>query len=182
MQHSGMVASMRPPGTPEQLQKRREYAIELLKGGQSPGAVARAVGANRSSVWRWHRCFEEAGQAGLSAKAIAGRPPLLETDQRQRLIEILLAGPVAAGYRTELWTLNRITKLIKQKFGVAYHPGHVWRVLGQLGWSCQKPERRALQRDEDAIAHWKRYVWPQVKKRRNAWAHTLFFSMKVAFC
>jgi hypothetical protein len=55
-------------------------------------------------------------------------------------------------------------------------------LLGQLGWSCQKPERRALQRDEEAIAHWKRYVWPQVKKRPNDWAHTLFFSMKVAFC
>jgi hypothetical protein len=74
-----------------------------------------------------------------------------------------------------LWTLARIARLIKQHFGIRYHPGHVWKLLRKLGWSCQKPERRALQRDEAAIAHWKRYLWPHIRRRANALGAWLVF-------
>jgi hypothetical protein len=79
------------------------------------------------------------------------------------------------GYKTDLWTLDRIARVIKQRFYIAYHPGHVWKILRALGWSCQKPERRAMQRDEAAIVHWKRYVWPQIRRRaEQLGAHLVF--------
>ena len=81
----------------------------------------------------------------------------------------LTRGALRAGYRTDLWTLPRVTELIHQEFGVRYHPAHVWKVLTALGWSGQKPERRAVERDEAAIARWKQEAWPRVKKRRSTW-------------
>ena len=87
----------------------------------------------------------------------------------ERLAARLLKGPLAAGYRTDLWTLKRVAQLIHQQFRVRYHPCHVWKLLTSLGWTCQKPERRALQRDDAAIARWKRTRWPHIKKRRATW-------------
>jgi transposase len=162
---------MRPQGTPQQLQKRREHAIRLWRDGKRPALIARALSASRSSVSRWIQTYACEGGDGLEAKPIPGRPSHLSSKQRPKLEQLLLKGPLAAGYKTDLWTLNRIAKLIKHHFKVVYHPGHVWKVLQHLGWSCQKPERRATQRNEAAIAHWKRYKWPQIKKKQNAWAH-----------
>ncbi len=162
---------MRPQGTPQQLQKRRELAIRLWKKGKIPASIARTLSASRSSVRRWLQTFECEGTRGLQAKPIPGRPPQLSSKQKQKLERLLIKGPLAAGYKTDLWTLQRIARLITRHFGIKYHPAHVWKVLQQLGWSCQKPERRATQRDEAAIAHWKRYTWPQIKKKQNAWAH-----------
>jgi len=138
--------------------------MQLLESGQSPAAVARAVVAHRSSVIRWQRAYRKHGPSALTAKPIPGCPPRLSAKQQGQLVQRLLKGPLAAGYQTELWTLKRIAKLVKTRFGVHYHPCHLWKILDQLGWSCQKPERRPLQRDEEAIAHWKRYAWPQIKK------------------
>jgi transposase len=81
------------------------------------------------------------------------------------LLEILLKGAVAWGFPNELWTLKRIGRVILKEFGVEYHPGHIWKVLKMAGWSCQIPERRAVQRDEDKIAHWKRYKGPATRNR-----------------
>jgi transposase len=105
----------------------------------------------------------------LRPQPTPGRPPKLSTSQKKRLTTVLLKGPLAAGYRTDLWTLKRVAQMIRRQFGVAYHPCHVWKLLTSLGWSCQKPERRALQRDDAAIAHWKRSRWPHIKKRRPTW-------------
>jgi hypothetical protein len=77
---------------------------------------------------------------------------------------VLLAGAVASGFPTELWTLARIATVIRRTFHQRYHPSGVWWVLQRMGWSCQKPERRATQRDEAQIARWRRYRWPQLKK------------------
>ncbi len=171
MEQRVILGHMRPQGTPQQLEKRREHAMRLWKNGKIPASIARALSASRSSVSRWIHVFEREGTRGLAAQPIPGRPPQLSAKQKQKLEQLLRKGPLVAGYKTDLWTLKRIAKLIKRHFGVKYHPAHVWKVLQQLGWSCQKPERRATQRDEAAIAHWKRYKWPQIKKKRNAWAH-----------
>jgi transposase len=166
---------MRPPGTPHQLQKRRELAIRLLKAGKTAAAVARAVIASRSSILRWQRIYQRHGKWGLQAKPIPGRPARLSAKQKIKLQRLVLKGPIAAGYKTDLWTLSRIAQLIRRHFGVTYHPCHIWKILNALGWSCQKPERRALQRDEAAIAHWKRYVWPQIKSKADRLgAHLVF--------
>jgi transposase len=84
-------------------------------------------------------------------------------------VKLLTRGPLHAGYQTDLWTLPRVTALIQQEFGVGYHPAHVWKVLTALRWSCQKRERRAVERDEAAIRRWTQGAWPRIKKRRSAW-------------
>lgn len=158
---------MRPPGTPAQLEKRRRYAIQLLESGRSQAAVARQVGAAESSVSRWWKAYQRAGPSALQAKPAPGRPPLLSARQKEKLVVLLVKGARRAGHRTELWTLPRVAELIHQHFGVRHHPGHVWRILTALKWSAQKPERRAVERDEPAIERWKRQDWPRIKKRRR---------------
>jgi transposase len=81
---------------------------------------------------------------------------------------LLLKGPMAHGYRTNLWTTARIAKLVESQFGVRYHPDHIGRLLHSLGRTPQKPERRALERDEDEIERWKQEDCPRVKKRCKA--------------
>lgn len=160
---------MRPPGKPEQLEKRRRQAVRLSKTGKNLPAIARALSASVSSVFRWLQAYREKGARGLKPRPTPGRPPMLTQDQKKQLVQVLLNGPLAAGYRTDLWTLNRVAKAIDQQFGVQYHPSHVWKLLVGLGWSCQKPERRALPRNEEEIAHGKRDRWPHRKKRRKTW-------------
>jgi transposase len=173
---------MRPLGTVEQLESRRRRAVHLFKTVRNYSAVGRMVGAAASSVLRWVQVYQTDGRVGLDAHRAPGRPPRLSPHQKKRLVRLLLQGPRVLGYRTELWTLKRMARLIRCKFQVPYHPGHVWKLLTQLGWSCQKPERRALPRDEKTIAHWKRYVWPQIKKKLGADGHTWFSLTKAAFC
>ena len=157
---------MRPPGSPSQLERRRRRALQLLKRGLTLSAVAERADCSHSSVIRWREAYQRAGSQGLAAKPPSpGRPPKLSTLQKRRLVSRLLRGPLACGYRTDLWTTRRVAEVIRQTFEVRYHPNAIWRVLRGLGWSCQKPQRRALQRNEAAIAHWKRYRWPHIKKR-----------------
>ena len=161
---------MRPHGSQEELEKRRRRAIELLKEGKTTlSAVARSVGASKSSVFRWYQEYQEGGSKALRSKVIPGRPPRLSQKEKKKLAALLLSGPLGAGYRTDLWTLKRIAQTIHKHFGIRYHPNHVWRVLQGMGWSCQKPERRALQRNEKEIVHWKVYRWPRIKKSRKTW-------------
>jgi transposase len=160
---------MRPSGTPKQLEKRRRRAVQLLKSDQTLSTVARQVGAAVSSVFRWWEAYRRMGRRGLDAKPAPGRPSRLSAAEKRQLVKLLIRGALRAGYRTDLWTLPRVTELIHQKFGVRYHPAHVWKVLTALGWSCQRPERRAVERDEAAIARWTRDEWPRIKKRRSAW-------------
>lgn len=104
----------------------------------------------------------------MKAKPAPGRPSKLTARQRQRLPRLLLRGAAAWGFETDLWTTTRIATVVKRAFGVRLHRAHVGRVLSGLGWSCQKPERRAVERDEAAIARWKRYRWREIKKKRSA--------------
>jgi len=158
---------MRPSGTSEQLETRRRRAVALLHAGTSYREVARQVGVSPSSVVRWEQAYRRDKRKGLRARPIPGRPCRLSSVQQGQLKAVLLRGAGAAGYATELWTLKRIGQVIRKRFGVRYSPVGVWALLRHgLGWSWQKPERRALQRDEAAIAQWKRDEWPRIKKRR----------------
>ena len=156
---------MRPKGSAAELEQRRRQAISLLGQGLKAIQVAQALGASPASVTRWRQAYEKQGQAGLSARPHPGRRPKLTARQRERLGKLLLQGPAAHGYRTELWTLARVAEVIAVTFGVPYHPSQVWRILRAMGWTCQKPERRARERDEEAIARWRRVDWPNIKKR-----------------
>lgn len=163
---------MRPKGSAAVLEARRRRALGLLKQDVSLNAVARRLGCAASSVMRWRDAVAAHGPQGLAVQASPGRPPKLTAAQQRRLVSVLVAGPLAAGYQTDLWTTARIAAVIQTRFGVSYHPDHVGRLLHQLGWTPQKPERRALQRDEAAIARWKTRDWPRVKKTPRGWART----------
>jgi len=146
------------------LERRRKRAVALLSQGLSVREVARRVKASSSSVCQWRAAYAKKGLAGLAPKPVPGRPPKLAPQRLARLWKILLNGARNYGFPNELWTLKRIAQVIRKEFGVRYHPSHVWKILRAKRWSCQVPERRALQRNERRIAHWKRYQWPAIKK------------------
>ena len=155
---------MRPHGSPAQLERRRLQALGLLQQGLAPVDVARRLGVDRRSVRRWKAAARHGGPARLKAIPATGRPPKLDGRARQRLARHLLRGAQAAGFPTDLWTCPRVATLIHREFGVRYHVDHVGRLLRALGWSPQKPERRARERDEPAIRRWLRTEWPRIKK------------------
>lgn len=161
---------MRPHGTPKQLQTRRERAIALLQSGKTYQSIAATLNSSISSIVRWAQAHRKGGMKALQPKTSPGRPPLLTLPQKHRLLRLLVKGSLSEGYTTDLWTLPRISKLIAKYFGTRYHPGHAWRIMRGLGWTCQKPERRALQRDESTIEHWKKYDWPRIKKTSKTWS------------
>ena len=171
---------MRPHGSPKALEERRRRAVALVKERLSLYEVARRVGCNPSSVMRWRNAMRKGGADALRAKPAPGRPCRLTPRQKERLVGLLLKGAMAHGYRTELWTTLRIAELIRRHMGILYHRNHVGKLLHQLGWSHQKPERRALERNEAAIAHWKQTVWPAVKKTPRGWQPTSSSSMNPA--
>jgi transposase len=122
------------------------------------------VGSSGSSVVRWRDAHKEGGDKALEPKPVPGRPRKLSAKQRQKLDHLLNKGPTAFGYKTNLWTLERIAAVIRKKFRVCYHVSQVWRILRQMGYSCQKPERRARERDEQRMATWRKSDWPRIKK------------------
>jgi len=143
--------------------------MELLATGLTMEEVSHRVGTSIASVSRWHRAVAEGGLSALAAKPVPGRPRKLQKAESRRLLRLLLKGAMAYGYPNELWTLKRIARVILREFGVRYHPNHVWRVLRELRWSCQVPERRPVQRNEEEIEDWKRHKWPHIKKGARTW-------------
>ena len=155
---------MRPPGSPQELERRRLRAIELLREDHAPVEVARIVGCDRRSVRRWSAAFRKGGGEGIKARPTRGRPPRLDEKARGRPERALLKGAKAAGFETDLWTCPRVAQLIQDRFGLRYHVDHIGRLLHALGRSPQKPQRRAVERDEDEIRRWVKEEWPRVKK------------------
>ncbi len=163
---------MRPKGSAEVLAARRRRALELLDEGLSLNEVARRVDCQASSVMRWRDRRDEVGEKVYEVGVSPGRPPKLSPVQKRRLVRMIAKGPLAHGYKTDVWTCDRVRRLIWREFRVRYHRDHVGRLLHQLGLSPQKPERRALERDEERIELWKRTRWPQVKKTQRAGSRT----------
>jgi transposase len=160
---------MRPKGSPEELERRRIRAVALVKAGLSLNEVARRIGCNASSVMRWYNDVKRGGRKALAPKPTPGRPPRLQPKHKSQLVKYLLRGAMAHGYGTDLWTTQRIAELIEKKFGIRYHRDHVGRLMHEMGWSHQKPERRAIERNEEAIEQWKQKEWPRIKKTPLGW-------------
>jgi transposase len=156
---------MRPKGSAEALEVRRRIAAKLLQEGKGIREVARLIGAAPSAVHGWKKALIEGGPEALKAKPHPGRPAQLTDEQKAELERLLLEGPLAADFPTDLWTLTRVAQVIERHFGVKYHPGHVWRILRDMGWSPQKPERRARERDEEVVEAWRKEEWPRIQKK-----------------
>jgi len=159
---------MRTHGSAAELEVRRRIAGRLLLQGKKVAEVARTLGASWSAVKRWKVAVEQGGIEVLAAKPHPGKRPRLSAGQKRRLVRILLRGAMRSGYNTDLWTCPRVAQVIEKRFGVHYDPSQVWRILAALGWSCQKPEQRARERDEAAIWRWRAKEWPRIKKGAGA--------------
>jgi transposase len=147
------------------LEVRRKQAARLFAAGrETQGAIARRLGVSRQSVMRWYRAWRAGGREALRAAGRAGRKPRLAPEQLARVDTALREGPRAHGFSTGRWTLPRVALVIKRVTGVKFHPGHVWRLLGALDWTLQRPAKRAKERNEPAIRHWMTTRWPAVKK------------------
>jgi putative transposase len=163
----------------EALEQRRRDGAELLRQGVPQAEVARRVGVCRQSVSRWARHLKQGGLRALKKTTSAGRKPRLHPKDLRRIERALKRGPQALGYETSLWTSWRVAHLIEQECGVKYHPVQAWRILRQLGWSCQRPTGRALERDEAKVQQWKQERWPELKKRPKTKAEPSSSSTKV---
>ncbi len=149
----------------QKLEERRLLGARLLRQGMHPAEVARQVGVHRQSVSRWEGQLKQGGLRALKQAGRAGRKARLRPQDLGRIERGLKRGPQALGYETSLWTSWRVAHLIEQECGVQYHPSQAWRILRQLGWSCQRPVGRALERDEEKIRQWKQRRWPEIKKK-----------------
>jgi transposase len=143
--------------------RKRVRAGRLMLAGRTPAEAAKAVGVARQTAYTWKARLDEGGIDALRAMA-TGRPAQLDARQFEGLRVALLRGALAHGFGTELWTLKRVRELIRRLYGVTFSEVHVWRLLGAMGFSSQKPERRAIERNEQAVVAWKRKTWPALKK------------------
>lgn len=165
---SSVAGSSVPPlSRPQLAEARRVRAVELFEEGASNAEIARAVGVCSESVRRWRRVWEEEGASALRRRAATGRPPKLDDDQVETVRAALERGARAHGFEADLWTLERVGVVVDRVTGVSLSRASVWRLLtGRLGWSLQRPERRAREREESEIARWIAHEWPRIKKGR----------------
>lgn len=149
------------------LETRRMQAAKLFQRGHEQAEIVHRLHVSRQSASRWHAAWRRKGRAALKGAGRAGRKPRLDAAGCERVREALVKGPAAWGCPTHLWTLDRIATVIWKTCHVRYSVPQTWRVLQGLGWSRQRPARKAKERDEAAIARWVRVRWPEVKKTPN---------------
>lgn len=149
--------------------ERRGEGVRLLEAGEMTQAeIARHLGVTEAAVSKWKRQLLEEGPQALQARKASGRPPKLDDVAKAELVQKLEGGAIAAGFPTEQWTQARVKKLIKREFGVVYHQNYISRLLDDLGWSVQKMDPRAIERDEELIHAWLNRDWPRIKKSAAA--------------
>ena len=145
--------------------KKRVKAGRMLLAGKGCAEVALAVGVARQTVYTWKKLLDEGGIDALRGVPERGRPAQLDEQQLAALRAAVLQNPTEHGFGTELWTLKRVGAVIERMHGVRFSQTQVWRILGSLGFSPQKPDKRAIERDDDAVRIWKQRTWPSLKKK-----------------
>lgn len=149
-----------------EMERLRLRAARLFEQGTSQAEVAHRLGTSRQNAHRWHRRWQQGGRAALRATGRAGRKPRLDRRQRRQVERALGQGALAHGFDSDRWTLQRVALVIERLTGVRHHPCHVWRILRAMGWTLQRPQRRARERDEEAIARWVKTDWPRIRQQR----------------
>ena len=151
------------------MERRRMQAADLFERDVIPAEIARQVGASHQIVSDWRKAWRQGGREALRSAGRAGRKPKLADEQLTAVEEALIKGAEAHGFANALWTLPRVAEVIERVTGVSYHPGHVWYVLrDQLDWTWQRPARRAVERNDEAVEQWIKKRWPQLKKAPGA--------------
>jgi len=149
--------------------ERRNAGVRLLeKAKLSQAEIARQLGVSAAAVCIWAKKLKKYGKERLQPSKASGRPSHLTLKQKSKLLKKMSAGARAAGFESERWTLIRVQAMIEKEFGVRYHPNYMSRLLHDLGWSVQKPETRAIERDEELIRAWLSKDWNRIKKSAAA--------------
>jgi transposase len=150
-------------------------ALALKQQGWTQRAIAEALGVSEPAVSQWLAAVRQRGPEALRSHPAEGPPPKLTADQKRRIPEFLWHGSEAYGFRGEVWTCARIAQVIVEEFGISYHKDHVGRLLKELRWTPQVPIRRAIQRDEKAIARWRAEAWPELQRRARRQRRVVVF-------
>jgi transposase len=144
---------------------RRKRGWELHESGWKQKAIAEALGVAESTVSEWVQKGNAGGIEALRNQPGRGRRPKLSDEQRKKLPELLQRGAESYGFRGDIWTNPRVAQVIRREFGISYHPAHVSRILEELGWTPQKPIRRAKQRKEEEVQKWWKERLPELEKK-----------------
>ena len=166
---------LRTPGSKTASLEVKLVAMRMLDQGMTQKAVADTLGRNPLTIWKWKKVYKEQGEMGLERQPVSGRPRKLQDRELRKLMFHLAKGATAYGFKNDVWTLKRIAAVIHKEFGVRYHPSHVWKLLQRLGFSHQKPERRAIERDDEEVERWRKKVWPQYRRRVGNRGTTMAF-------
>ena len=151
------------------MEQRRMQAADLFEQDVTPAEIARRLGVWHQIVSDWRTTWRRSGRDGLRAAGRAGRLPKVTREQLEHVEAELAKGAEANGYPNDVWTLQRVAEVIERMTGVQYHPARVWHILRhELGWSWQRPARRATERNDDAIQQWVKKRWPALKKGPRA--------------
>jgi transposase len=146
------------------MEATRMRAADLFTKGVTQADIGRELEVSHQTVSDWHKLWLVGGKRALKRTGQPGRPRKVTDADLAKVERALQKGPKANGYPTDLWTLARVAEVIEKFTGVKYHPGHVWKVLRRMGWSRQRPARKAMERDDEAIEQWVNDRWPKVKK------------------
>lgn len=156
---------MRKKGTSAEWERLRNIAANLMDQEMAPATIATVLEVDAQTVRSWRRAYRKGGRAALASHKPPGRPLELDLPQRAQLAELLVKTPAELGFDKYLWTQQLIADLIWREFGVSYHHDHVGDILHQLGFTHQKPARRARERDEARIEAWRQETWPALLKK-----------------
>ena len=163
---------MRPTGSSTELEARRRLAVQRVSEGWKQKDVAAFLGVTERAVRGWVKAHREAGDDGLKAVPQPGATPKLSARREESVLSWLAKSPLAFGYQTDLWTTRRLAEVIEKRYGVRFNANYLADWLTRRGYSPQKPEVRAVERDGPAIARWVAEDWPRVKKKPPRRART----------
>jgi transposase len=155
--------------------------LQLKEQGWFQRHIATALGVTEDAVSRWLVRARNGGPEALRSRTSPGRPPKLSAAQKRLIPEFLWHGAEAYGFRGQVWTCARIAQVIQEELGTRYHKDHVGRLLRELRWTPQVPIRRAIQRDEDAIRHWREEVWSDLRRQARRERRVLVFEDESGF-
>lgn len=142
----------------------RLHAIILSIEKHTSGDIANLLKVNRTNVPDWIHNWNDYGAGGLLEGHRSGRRSYLGREDKVRLGDILESGPVVYGLNTGVWTSKIVTQIIEEEFGIGFHPGHVRKLLKEIGFSVQRPTYKLVNADSKKKNKWIRYTYPNLKK------------------
>jgi transposase len=147
---------------------RRAKAVKDYMGGTSVMSLSMELNVARSTINRWLQRFDAKGTRGLRPIKHPGSKSRLTEKQLNKLVEVIEAGPQAAGFDTGIWTGPMVGDWIRREFGVEYHNHYIPRLLHRLGFSVQRPRKRLARADKERQEQWLNERFPTIKKSRRA--------------